>query len=422
MVGALGAAGVGWGVGRPNLVVFLSEGHAARDVGAAETPHLNGMGAAGLRMKLAFAPEALGSSSRSSVLTGLYPLRHGAYEEFSFVRRDVGRTWAHRFRELGYRVTLAGEARFGPRQAFPFEYQPLASVGRYLGLRHEKPYCLVVCLPGLEEFAGETLAEAKAPGYVVDTAATRRWMARYRLALRGMDAWIGEALERITGNTITVYLSVHGPSLPFAKWSLYDAGMRVPLVVRWPGVVKAGESEAMVSLVDVLPTLVEACGGRADGTDGRSFLGVLQGKVAEHRPEVFAVHHNRGSVSGSDFPIRAVRTRRYKYIVNLKHWNQFGNMWTHGNDGSDSRNPVRSGPSEIWREWLAKSATDGHAQGRVGLHRFRPAEELYDVQADGDELQNLAMEDVGVAVKGPLREKLVGWMREQKDGWLGFVE
>jgi len=406
---------------RPNIVMFWSEGHAASDVTAGATPHLQRMAAEGLRMSAAFTPEAMGSPSLSSLLTGLYPLAHGAYEEFSFIGRNAGKTWPLWFQELGYRVTLAGVPAFGPRMQFPFDYQPLSSTGRYLRLRHEKPFCLVVMLPALEDFTGETLDAAAPPPYAVDTPATRKWMGHYRQALRGMDAWIGEALGAIGGNTITLYGSAHGPSLPFAKWSLYDAGIRVPLLVRWPGVVRPGESQAMVSLMDVLPTLVEACGGATPGgLDGRSFLSLLSGRTGEHRTEVFAVHHNRGSVSGSDCPMRAIRTRRFKYIANLKHWNQFGNIWWRGNDGSDSRNPVRRGPDELWREWMQRSVQEDHAQNRISLWRSRPPEEVYDLEADPHELKNLAAEEM--PEKAELRARLTAWMKQQRDGWLGFME
>lgn len=405
----------------PNLVLFVSEGHAAADLSAEATPNLYRVAAAGLRFTLAFTPEAMGSPGKSSLLTGQYPLQHGAYEEFSFVRRDVGNTWLHWFQALGYRVTLAGEAGFGPRYAFPFEYQPLASVSRYLALRHTKPFCLVICLPALEEFSGETLDAAKPPPYAVDTPQTRRWMARYYHSLRGMDSSVADMLSRIPPNTITLYLSAHGPALPFARWSLYDAGIRIPLVVYWPGMVRAGQSEAMVSLVDVLPTLLEACGGAApEGMAGRSFLNVLRGRATSHRDAIFALHHNRGSVSGSDSPSRAIRTARHKYILNLKHWNQVGNIWWRGNDGTDSRHPVRTPPAELWREWLVRSAEDGHAQNRTGLWRKRPPEELYDLQADPHELTNLHVEDL--PEKPLLRAKLIGWMTEQKDKWLSFAQ
>ncbi|MBL8178330.1 MAG: sulfatase-like hydrolase/transferase [Bryobacterales bacterium] len=413
------AAGALWAVSRPNIVVLVSEGHAAEHVTPDATPYLAALAAQGLRMEAAFTPEALGSPSLSSLLTGLYPLRHGAFEEFSFARRDLRFTWAHGFRDLGYRVTLAGIPQFGPRLAFPFEYQPLSSVQRYLRLRHEKPFCLVVSLPPLEEFAGDTMDVWAAPPYAVDTPATRRWMGRYRLALRGMDAWIGDVLP-LAREAITVYTSAHGPALPFAKWSLYDAGIRVPLLLRWPGRVQPGVSRTLVSLVDVLPTLIEACGGAPASLDGRSFLNVLAGRTAEHRDHVFAVLHNKGSVSGSDSPQRAVRTAQHKYILNLKHWNMFGNAWWRGNDGSDSRNPVRTPPPELWREWMLRAATDEHAQNRVGLWRSRPPEEFYDLAADPQELRNLAPD--APPSMSALRAALLDWMRSQQDPWLSFAE
>lgn len=409
---------------RPNIVVFLSAGHATGLQGVS-TPHLDRMAKEGMRFPLAFVPEAMTAPSRASLFTGLYPMRHGAYEDLSLARRDLGKTWPQWFADLGYRVTLAGIPGIGPRQTFPFDYQPLASVDRYLRLTHGRPFCLVVSMPDLEEWmdGGSSGEQVTVPPFAVDTPATRRFFTSYSNALRRMDAWLGAALEQLPANTLAIYTSSHGPPLPFAQWTLYEAGIRVPFVVRWPGRIKAGsESAALISMVDVAPTLIEAAGGSPPtGIDGRSFLAMMDGKRGEHRAEIFGVHQNRGSESGSDFPIRAIRTARFKYILNLKDWNTFTNVLTNGHDGSDSRHPQRTPPSPIWNEWLVRAAEDGHAQDRTGLYRHRPAEELYDLDNDPYELRNIAIEEEAEEWKKQLRGKLTGWMREQRDPLLPFA-
>ncbi|MFQ5809914.1 MAG: sulfatase/phosphatase domain-containing protein, partial [Armatimonadota bacterium] len=146
-----------------------------------------------------------------------------------------------------------------------------------------------------------------------------------------------------------------------------------------PGIV----SDAMVSFVDILPTLLEAAGGTArDDLDGSSFLGVLEGTAREHHDELYFTHT---SVSvGSNrleviYPIRAVRTRRYKYIRNLNH------TIPHPKLSKDDRE-VR-----------------------------RPREELYDLVNDPEEQTDLAGAPELRQVHRELSGKLDAWMQQQGD-------
>ena len=117
-------------------------------------------------------------------------------------------------------------------------------------------------------------------------------------------------------NTYTFFTSDHGGQWPFGKWNLYDAGIRVPLIVAGPGIKAGGATDAMVSWVDLLPTLVELAGGKPPADiDGRSFAAVLRGEQTKHRDEIFTTHSGDGRLNV--YPIRAVRDGRWKYILNL---------------------------------------------------------------------------------------------------------
>ena len=80
--------------------------------------------------------------------------------------------------------------------------------------------------------------------------------------------------------------------MAFAKWSLYDDGVRVPMMIRWPGTIQDGtQTSALVSLADLLPTITEAAGGQLPANiDGQSFLHLLNGKEKETRKYVYATH------------------------------------------------------------------------------------------------------------------------------------
>src|SRR4051794_22541998 len=231
--------------------------------------------------------------------------------------------------------------------------------------------------------------ELKLPPYLVDTPQTREMRCKYYTDVSHMDQQLGEVLGSLAKHgyddtgTLFLFTSDQGAQWPFAKWNLYDAGIRVPLLARWAGKVKPGTTtDALVSLVDLLPTMLNAAGATDQVTpkfDGRSFLEVLLGRSDHHDDAVFASNTGDGDMNRS--PMRAVRTSRYKYILNLL---PDAPVKTHISDGGGADGLY------YWRSWEALAKTDPHARELVDHYRHRPAEELYDVQADRYELHNLA--------------------------------
>ena len=135
--------------------------------------------------------------------------------------------------------------------------------------------------------------------------------------------------------------------------------------------------------------------------DGRSFLGVLEGKTDRHHAYVFGIQTTKGIINGGvGYPIRSVRDGRYKYIRNLRADLEFTNILTDGERDS------------IIADW--EKTPQGKA--RAAFYRRRPAEELYDLQADPYELKNLAGERRLAGVQRRLAARLDAWMREQGDG------
>ncbi|CAA9375537.1 MAG: Arylsulfatase, partial [uncultured Phycisphaerae bacterium] len=188
-------------------------------------------------------------------------------------------------------------------------------------------------------------------------------------------------------------------------WNLYDAGIRGPLIVRWPGKVKPGSATAaMVSLVDLLPTVVAAAGATLPPAemDGRSFLPVLLGQADKHLDAVYASHTGDGKMNRS--PMRAVRTGRYKYILNL-------------NPGEAYKTHVSEGVSDdgklYWDSWVRLAERDAHAAEMVRRFRHRPAEELFDLSADPWEQTNLAADVGHASTLKELREQLKQWRVQQ---------
>lgn len=259
--------------------------------------------------------------------------------------------------------------------------------------------------------------EVDIPPHLVDTAVTRSFRARYYNAVTKGDEYLGQiydaATKHLGNNTLFLMSSDHGAQWPLGKWNLYDAGIRVPLIAAWPGVIKpASRTAALVSWADILPTLIEAAGGTAPASglaptqiDGRSFLPVLRGETNQHRDRIFATHS--GDKEMNVYPIRAVRTARWKYIWNLHP------EFQHTTHVDRARIEDEVG---YWRSWeRASAAGDAHASAVLQRYRQRPAEELYDLDADPFEQQNLVAEAAHSDRRKDLRGQLEKWMRDQGD-------
>lgn len=419
---------------RPHIVLFISDDHSWHDCGpygdrVVRTPQLDRLAREGMRFNLAFAASPTCSVSRSAIYTGLYPFRNGAHSNHSLVR-DGLKTLPHYMQALGYRVVIAGKTHIGPRPEFPFEYLANANImppgkshvlwtdlntraiDRLLA-EHDsrRPLCLVVCSHSPHVFwldnDGYDPLRIKLPPYLIDTPETRATRCRYCTDVSWMDKQVGEVREALVKHgyadqTLFLYTSDQGAQWPFAKWNLYDAGIRVPLLAYWPGHTRAGRTtEAMVSLVDLLPTMVEAAGATPPSDiDGRSFLQVLARGTDRGRDEVFATH--TGDKEMNRAPMRCIRTRDYKYIVNLAPEIPYTTHITKG-----------SAPEAYWVSWLKLAEADTKAAGVVGRYEHRPSEELYDIRKDPYELENLASDPAHADVLAKLREKVRQWRVQQ---------
>jgi N-sulfoglucosamine sulfohydrolase len=431
---------------KPNIIVFVSDDHGWSDAGCygnqdVRTPHLDAIAAEGLRFTHAFAVDTICSPSRAVLNTGLMPFRNGGHVFGGHVTKGV-RTFSHFLRPLGYETALLGKASLHPGGAFPFDvierkWKPGAGeaetlprvVEQFLSNRDEtKPLFLEVCtgnphMPWIENRKYDP-ARLKLPAHYIDTPETRDAMADYYTSVSTMDQTLGRVREILqkhgyVENTVFIYTSDHGANFPLAKWCLYDAGIRVPLLVRWPGKVPAGATaEAMVSLADVLPTVVEAAGGQPPADlDGRSFLGILRGGNTEHREYVFASHTgypgNYPDWKANWSPHRAIRTRTHKYVLNLNPNYPFVTHLTGCDPFDPNRQPQATHP--FWKSWEKRAKSDERARQVVSRYTLRPLEELYDLTSDPDEQHNLVGDPAHAGLLISLRKRLSDWRATQND-------
>lgn len=448
LLGACGGGGDGPAAPplRPNLLVIVAD-DMGRELGSygdpsARTPALDALAREGLRFDAAFAAAPVCSPSRAALLTGLFPHASGhvGFPGDSRLRPEV-RTIAQPLNEAGYATGLIGklhvaayDERSGTTQ-LPFREvvvfdRPEADsperlareVGSFLARVRDRPFFLMVGLHAPHKpYPGEEGVPAwpephdplrlTVPPTAPDTLAFRRLLARmydaYSLADSLVAAILG-ALEAggASGSTLVLFTSDHGPALPGAKGTLFDPGIRVPLLARWPGVIEpGGSSSALVSGVDLLPTLLEAAGvAPPRGLQGRSLLPILRGEPAAGADAVFA-EQNR--LEGNRyFPQRAIRTARLKYLRALR---------------PDVE--LRSNAIGHWaRPLLLRWHTDPGARRLVERVVRHPREELYELETDPHELRNLAGEPAWASAQAELRERLRNWMGETGDPWLALFD
>ncbi len=414
---------------RPNIVLFISDDHGYADSGAygdkvVKTPHIDRLAQEGMKFINAFAASPLCSPSRCVIETGLMPFRNGAHKFGTPIHRDI-KTMPEYFKELGYYTAEIGKFHHAPRSRFPYdlidpdENKAAAFIRAYQG---DKPLFLVICThpPHTPWVVNEIYDpnDIVLPPSFVDTLQTRVDRAKYYSDVTLMDHILGEvrkALDErdLLDSSLFVYTSDQGANWPFAKWNVYDAGLRVPFIVRWPGLVAPGsETEAMISLVDLLPTCMEAAGGEPDPNfDGKSFLGVITGTTDQHRELVYGAHtgnDNGGPNAANHSPARMIRTKRFQYILNLEPDTTFK---TH----------ISGSPPEsihylpFWETWETAAQTNEHAKRIVDKYRHRPLEELYDLDKDPHEMANQINNPEYRDVLKSLKKRLADWRVAQGD-------
>jgi uncharacterized sulfatase len=418
---------------RPDLVVFLTDDQSQGDVspygGAGiRTPHLQRLADGGLTFTRAYVASPSCAPSRAALLTGRMPARNGAEANHSRPLAEL-RKWPAYFQELGYEVVAFGKvSHYRQAKEYGFDahghdvlhdHAGIAAAIDFLRGRPRagaKPLCLMVGshwphVPWPEEASEYDPAQLPLPAGSIDTPRTRAWRARYAAAVTRGDDQLGEILAAVRAHLapdpLILFTADHGAQWPFGKWNLYEAGVCVPLIVSWPGRIPPGtRTGAMVSWVDLLPTLLEAAGGRPPADlDGRSFLPVLTGGAARHRDRIFTTHSNDGRMNV--YPARAVRDERWKYIRNLRPEFAFT---THLDLVGG-----RLGQRDFFATWEEAAGRDPAAAAIVERYHRRPAEELYDLTADPAEQVNLAADPRHVVRLAALRGELDGWMREQGD-------
>ena len=248
-------------------------------------------------------------------------------------------------------------------------------------------------------------------------------MLDYYWKVQRFDREVGELLDLLDQagkltNTLVVMTGDNGWSFPRCKANLYDGGTRQPFAVRWPAKVKAGRvCDDFINLMDLAPTFLEAAGlAPLPEMTGRSLLGLLTGtEKPGSRNTAFLERERHANVRAGDagYPARAIRTREFLYVRNLRP-----ERWPAG-DPQAHKDPKR----------VFGDCDDGPTKNYIldhrdepGVQKFfqlcfgkRPAEELYDLSKDPHQINNVAGQPAYAAAQKQLRSRLDQWMKDTAD-------
>ncbi len=465
----------------PRNIVLIITDDQSPDLGCyanpvLKTPALDALAADATRFTNAFATTASCSSSRSVILSGLhnhangqYGLAHGPHKATSHPG-VAAVSLPNQLNQLGYRTAVAGKYHVAPRAAYAFqEFIPggrnpvkmAEDSAAFIRRNDSQPFFLYFCpedphrsgnfdeasewrpnlfgnkknggYPGVEEVIYDP-AGVIVPPFLPDTPSARAEIAQYYQSISRIDQGVARLFSILKEaglweDTLVVFTSDHGIAFPGAKTTVYDAGLRVPFLVRNPYQEKRGiVSKAMITHADITPTLLDFAGGydsvsrgpktpspvpgvakqentgpKFSSYHGRSWLGIL----AEENPSGW--DHTSASHSWHEvtmyYPMRSWREGRYKLIYNLANGTPFpsaGDLWL----------------APCWQEAM-KQGPDAPYGGRtVRSYQHRPRFELYDTGTDPWEFKNLADLPEQQERLESLKAKLREFQKSTGDPWL----
>jgi N-sulfoglucosamine sulfohydrolase len=401
------------------------------------TPHLDRFAREGTQFPLAFASASTCSPSRSVLYTGLpshangqYGIAHGMSH---FAQFDSVATLPSILKRARFKIGWIGKTHVLPEKSYPVDWtwdgegRDVMAMARaakdFLASAKNRPFLLIVGYvdphrpfgnnrdhPGVREIEYDPKAVAIPPS-LTDRWPVRQEVSLYWQSISRLDQGVGALLETLRNSgredeTLVIFASDNGAPFPLAKTNLYDAGIRVPLVIRNPVQIRRNVvSNAMVSFADVFATILDwARVPKPDQKElrARSVLPILEETNPAGWNEIYASQSFHEVTMY--YPMRAVRTRQHKLIVNLA----FPLPFPIAGDVFDS---------DTW-EGIIHHPEPSLGGRPLSQYIQRPRIELYDVIADPSESKNLAADSSQASVVRELEQRLRDWQERTADPWI----
>lgn len=384
---------------RPNILWITSEDNGPH-LGAygdrfADTPNLDRLAGKGMIYLNAWSNAPVCAPARTAIISGLYPPSTGSEHMRSMARLPEGmKMYPQYLRRAGYYCTnnrkedynlakpgvvwddSSGKGHWrnrGPGQPFFAIFNFTVSHESQIRRRPHTPV--------------HDPAKVRVPAYHPDTPEVRRDWAQYYDKLTEMDTQAGKVLRQLeedglADETIVFYYGDHGPGMPRSKRWPYNSGLNVPMIVFIPekfkhlapkDYVPGGKSDRLVGFVDLAPTVLSLAGIEPpDYMQGHAFMGRYE---AAEQPYAYGF---RGRMDERYDMVRVVRDKRYIYIRNYMPHKIYGQYISY---------MFQTPTTQVWKRLYDQGKL---APPKTFFWETKPAEELYDLEDDPDEVKNLA--------------------------------
>ncbi len=392
-----------------------------------ETPNLSRLAAEGICFDRFFASAPVCAPARASIATGMYPTRIAAghmrtggnpkflprapYEALPPSGTRMMSEW---LRMEGYHCTN------NPKEDYQFRKTPTAwdessTEAHWRNRREGQPFFAIfnfnithesrIWAKANDPWQVDSTMRVNVPPYLPDTKIGRRDMRRMYSNIVEMDKMVGDILTQLEEdgeleNTIIFWYSDHGGPLPRQKRLLYDSGLKVPMIVRFPNKEYAGtRDDRMINFLDLAPTVLSLAGiAPKHYMDGHDFLGAHQ--PADERKYIFAAADRFDETTDC---IRAARDYRYKY---LRYYQQEKPMFLHVN--YRDQQPIMQ---ELYRLQDLDSLS---AIQQLWFRPEKPAFEFFDTKNDPHEINDLAND--------PAYREKIQELSDAMDRWLADID
>ncbi|MGV9172325.1 MAG: sulfatase [Promethearchaeia archaeon] len=413
---------------KPNIILFIThdQGQFAgiydseKTPNSLNTPNIDRLGEEGIRFTNNFCTAPQCSPSRGAMQTSKYPHQNGLMGLVNrgwtlpasnktipmFLRENGYSTHLMGFQHEAHEVETLGYDTYSKRGPEP-QYSCQMLIDDYIHFLKEhkddeKPFFLCIGTPEVHRpypVFGEGVDPdtVKMPSYLPDHELVREDLAEFYGSIHSVDKVIGKLSRAVKklgleDDTLFIYTTDHGEAFPRAKCTLYDPGIKILLLMKWPKspLFSGGKVyDSLISNIDLLPTLLDMIGAdRPKDLEGKSYLPLLKGETQDIREEIYTektyheIYH----------PIRSVRTKRYKYVKNFEKLKTLFHM---------PKDIYKDGSGKVMRNYYVKSSC--------------PPEEFYDLKKDPHEKKNSINHPEYQEKIKELKQKLQKWMEKTDD-------
>tara|TARA_R110002050_G_scaffold149250_1_gene275629 strand:- start:19993 stop:21522 length:1530 start_codon:yes stop_codon:yes gene_type:complete len=463
---------------RPNFILLLTDDQSYHlsltGESGIQTPNIDSLARRGVFFTKAYSTAASCSPCRSSILTGMYPHSNGHWRntvtpvmsdpdvEFSRQSAKVDAVGVHEdlptlielMNAKGYKTGITSKFHLSPPWKYPYHhrystgFKPLSmynaaadflrkSTGQSFFLQvnidnTHRPFRAHINQSGLSEVSPN---DVQVPPNWPDTKITREDYAEYLSTVEHADSVVGEVLKALKEsgqieNTIIIYTSDQGFCYHRAKATTYDWGVHVPLSITGPGISSNIQTKELVSHIDLTPTILDFAGMAIPATvQGKSLRKLLEGKTKTSGHDyIFSEHNAHGPAANEYYPTRTVTDGRFRYIRNLRNEivpdyliERFVTDEAFANKAKGlAWLPLDATPGGNWGNRAFADIITNKSQFPVQYELlkasfFRPKEELYDLETDPYEMNNLADVPVYKETIEKLSQALDDWMKKTND-------